>query len=264
MSIELYLLNHLDAGEFILLLIIIILAIALLISFFSNKYLSSFISKENNTFVGFFLTSISTNYGFVLGFIIVTLWQELYEVKTFIMQEAEYLSLLMYNMSSFPSSVQGDLVEGIGHYIKVLLQDEWPAMKFGKASEQGFKALSNLFYIIQSYTPETKGEVAFYTQFVNNLNNIVEYRTKRLEFLNSSLIDVIRFMLGFGVLIILFLASLLKCGTPMLKTIAIVLISSVLSFNLGLALLLDFPLAGSISAKPTPFTKGILERFKPE
>ncbi|MBA3813252.1 MAG: DUF4239 domain-containing protein [Alphaproteobacteria bacterium] len=241
-----YLINHLSAGEFIALLMCSILCLALTLSFLSNKYLTSFMSYDNNRFTGYFLGSISASYGFILGFIIVTLWRELYEVKIFIMHEAEYLSLLVYNSSAFPISTQSELNNGIEQYIKVIIQDEWPLMHLGKVSEKTVPALLNLFHLIQSYSPETRIEETFYNQFINNLNRVVEFRRKRLEYLDSSLIDVIRFMLGFGLIIILFLISLLDSDSKKLKILSIILVSGMLSFNLGLAFLLDYPLAGSI------------------
>src|SRR5438445_12937435 len=96
-----YLLNHLSAGEFIALLMVVILGVAFLILHLTKRYLSGLMSAENNIFTGYVLGGIITSYGFLLGFIIVTLWQEYYEVKNFIIQEAEYLSLLVYNMSAF-------------------------------------------------------------------------------------------------------------------------------------------------------------------
>ena len=221
-------------------------------------------SYDNNRFTGYFLGSISANYGFILGFIIVTLWRELYEVKVFIMHESQYLSLLVFNTFAFPSTVQNEIMNGIEQYIKIVIQDEWALMKLGQPSDKAVPALSNIFHIIQSYSPDTKVESTFYNQFVNNLNKVIEFRRKRLEYLDSSMINVIRFMLGFGILIILFLVSLLDCESKKLKVLSITLVSSILSFNLGLAFLLDYPLAGSISATSIPFTKGVLARFNPD
>ena len=259
-----YLLNHLSAGEFIAVLMGVILCVALIIFYLSKRYLSDFMSSRNNTFTGYFLGGIITNYGFLLGFIIIILWQELYAVKNFIVEEAEYLSLLVYNMAAFPREVQNKISGGIEQYIKIIIQEEWPLMQWGHVSEKAIPSLNNLFHIIQSYSPETTVEKVFYEKFVKNLNSVVEYRRKRLEYLGSSLIDTIRFMLIFGMLIILFLVSLLSSKSMKLKLLDIILVSGILSFNLGLALLLDYPLAGSISASPVSFTKGVLAQFNPE
>lgn len=259
-----YLINHLNSGEFIFLLMIFIAFIAIVIELLVQRFFPSFIKEDNIRFIGFFLGTISATYGFILGFIIVNLWKELYEVEDFIIQEAEYLSLLVYNSSAFPQAIQNELMKGIEHYIRIIIQEEWPLMRVGEVSNKTVPALSNLFHIIQSYSPETTTEITFYSQFVNNLNKVVEFRRKRFEYLDSSLVDVIRFMFVFGMIVILFLTSLIYNESLKLKTLTIVLVSSVLSFNLGLALLLDYPLSGNIAAKPTPFTKGILERFNIE
>lgn len=259
-----YLINYLSAGEFILLLVIIVVSMSLIILHIIRKHFSFLISYKNNGYLSFFLASITANFGIVLGFIIVTLWQELDKVELIVMQESEQLSLLLYNALAFPVDIQTKITHGMDQYIQVLIFDEWPLMRWGKASEKAVPALTNLFHITQSYSPETNVETIFYKQFVISLNNIVEYRRKRLEYLDSSLVNVLRFMLFLGIFIIILLISLIKSHSHRLQVLAVILVSTVLSFNLGLALLLDYPLSGSISATPAPFTKGILARFNPD
>ena len=258
-----YLINHLSAGEFILVLIIALVSLALLTLYLVRRYFSFLIRYENNSYLSFFLASITANYGIVLGFIIITLWQELDKVELIVMQESEQLSLLIYNALAFPVNVQDRIANGINEYIQVIINDEWPLMRWGKASEKAIPALKKLFHIIQSYSPETNIETTFYKQIVVSLNSVVEYRRERLEYIGSSLVDVLRIMLFLGIFIIILLISLIKSHSHRLQIFAVILVSTVLSFNLGLALLLDYPLSGSISASPAPFTKGILSNFNP-
>lgn len=263
-----YLLNHLSNLEFILLVTCSILILAFTLAHVSKKYFSGYMTYETNRFVGYFVASISANYGFILGFIIVTLWRELYEVKSYVMQEAEYLSLLVYNASAFPSPIQNEIISEVGHYIQIVTQDEWPLMRLGTVSPKTIPIFSNFFNIIQSYTPESRVEISFYTQFLNNLNKLIEFRRKRLEYLDSSLSDIIRFILIFGVLVILSLISLLDTPSRKLKLFTIALASCMLSLNLSLALLLDYPFAeipgeteDLFSVSSHPFKSGILEQF---
>lgn len=256
-----YLLNHLSSGEFILLLWAIILLCAFVMSALSQKYLSTHINYENNKYIGYFLGSISANYGFILGFIIVSLWKELYDVRHHIIQEAEYLSLLVYDAAIFPQAIQNEILATVEQYIKVIVNEEWPLMKTGQVSEKSVTIFTKLFEIMSNYKPESNTENIMYYKFITNAEKVIEFRRKRLEYLNSGLVDVLRVMLILGVFIILFLTTLLAGPSKLLRSIAIILVSGMLSFNLGIALLLDYPLAGTISASPDPFRMGILGRF---
>lgn len=258
-----YLINHLGAGEFISLLLIFNTIISLVILFLVRKYLSHLITHENNRYIGFFLGSITATYGFVLGFIIVSLWQNIHQVQSFISQESESLSVLVYNAAAFPASVQHKILSGIDRYIYSLFIYEWPSMRLGHASPITAAALKSLFSITQSYSPNTKVETIFYSQFVANLDLVSQFRGKRLEYLHTGLIDVIRFMLIFGFFLIIFLASLLESKVPTLHALAVVVVSAMLSFNLGLAFLFDYPLSGYIAAAPTSYVRGVLAPFKP-
>lgn len=249
----------------------LILIIAFALTFISQKYFYSFISYENNRFVGYCVGSISANYGFILGFIIVTLWRELYDLKSLVVQEAEYVSLIFYNSSAFPNNIQDEIINEISQYIRIMIQDEWPLMRYGKVSPKVIPLFSKLFHTIQSYTPNTQVESAFYNQFINNLNKVIEFRRKRLEYLDSSLSDIIRFMLIFGAVVILSLISLLYAGSNKIKILSLTLVSCMLSLNLSLALLLDYPFSSIpgddsdlFAVNSHPFKAGILKKFDPE
>jgi hypothetical protein len=268
---ERYLFNNLSNFEFIVLIISSVLAIEFIISLIARKFFSSFMSYENNRFTGYFIGAASANFGFILGFTIVTLWRELYELKSFVTQEAESLSLLVYNASAFPHVFQAELMNGIEQYIKLIIQEEWPLMRLGKVSEKTASVFSNLFHIIQSYSPTTETESTFYHQFVTNLSKVIELRQKRMDFLETSLSDVFRFMFLFGLLVILFLISLLDTESNKLKILTTTLLCSMLALNLSVALLLDYPFTGLLnqeedlfSVSAAPFKRGILEQFDPD
>jgi hypothetical protein len=266
-----YLFNHLSNGEFVILMISSVLLIEFTMSVIARKFFSSFMSYENNRFIGYFIGAASANFGFILGFTIITLWRELYELKSFVTQEAEYLSLVVYNASAFPHAFQADLMNGVEQYVKIIIQDEWPLMRLGKVSEKSVPTFSHLFHVIQSYSPETKVESTFYNQLVTNLNKVIELRRKRMEFLETSLSDVFRFMFLFGLLVILFLISLLASESNKLKVLTTTLLCSMLALNLSVALLLDYPFTGLLngeedlfSVSALPFKRGILEQFDPD
>jgi uncharacterized membrane protein len=253
-----YLINQLTAGEFITLLILVAWCVTLSIVYLVRKYLVSMENEANTRYIGFFIGSIMANYAFVLGFIIITLWQRIEVVRLSVIDEAGCLSAMVCSAFAFSASFQGEIVSAIGQYIQVLIQDEWPAMQIGESSQMAESLLTNLFHMIQSYTPETKVESVFYNQFVSSLNAAVEYREKRIQYLNSALINVILFMLVFGIVLIVFLLSLLESKHNKLKLLAILVVTTALSFNLGLALVFDYPLSGTVSVSSRPFTRGVL------
>lgn len=259
-----YFINHLSAGEFVLLLVIIMSLLAVVIFFCVRKYLSFLVSTENTKFISVFVTSVTANYAFILGFIIVTLWKDFDQVDTFVTQESEFLSTMLYGALAFPAKVQTEAMKAIEQYIHAVVYDEWPAMRAGHASPAAEAAVANLYHVIQSYSPETKIESAFYDQFIKDLTAMSQYRGRRLEYLHTTLIDIIRYMLFLGIFLIVFLLSLIKVQRLKIQIVSILVVSTMLSFNLGLALLFDYPLAGSIAVSPEPFTNGVLERFNPK
>jgi hypothetical protein len=256
-----YLINHLSAGEFIFLFVICVALLATAVFFLVRRFFPFLITAENTKFVGLFLVPLAANYALVVGFVIVTLWRELEQVDTFVTQESEFLSTMVYSARAFPAKIQHDLMLGIEEYVHALIDYEWPAMRQGYPSQVAEAALSHLYQLIQAYSPDTKVETTFYNQFVTNLNSVAQYRGRRLEYLHTTLVDVIRYLFLCGIILIVFLMSAIKVKNKKLHLMAILFVSAIFSFNLGLALVFDYPLAGSIAISSEPFTNGVLKRL---
>lgn len=256
------LINYLNTGEFLLLLMVVVLCISFIMFFSVRRFLPFLIEQENLKYVGFVLGTITGNYAFLLGFIIYDLWKSLHDVQLLIVQETDNLELMTYSCLALPSHIQNEVMEGIRRYIHAVIYEGWPSLRWGEGSQTAQNTITSLFHILQSYTPETKTETTFYNKIVNQLDGVLLNRSRRLEYLDTAIIPPLRFMLGMGLLIIIFLVSLVEIGNKYIHALIMILVSAILSFNVGLALLLDYPFSGSIAASPKPFTKGILAQFK--
>ena len=230
---------------------------------FLNRFFPHWIHKENSSFLPTVTIVTSANYGFLLGFVVIVLWQAFNTAQSVTTAEANRLALFMYDIQAFPKDVQGQLSQGVGKYINILIKDEWPAMKKGDALPEADEALNALFPVMQKYTPETDVQKVFYREALSNINQAIEKRRERLATIDSILTDPLRFLLLLGIFIITFFLTLIASENRRVHTMAVVLVGCVVAFNMGVAMNLDFPFSGDVCVGNEAFTQGILAQFKP-
>jgi hypothetical protein len=254
-------LNLFSPGLFILFEIALILCMVTIVFAITRVLFHKYFAEKDHKFLSLFLGIVSASYGFILGFIIISLWQILVQSKSIVAQEASHLSLLTQDSFAFPLAIQNELLHGIGQYIRHVINDEWVKMSLGISSSLVQDDLNNLYHTIQSYMPKNTAESWFYNDMITHLNGIVENRTLRLNQINSMLISPIRFVMVFGLMLITFFFSLLKSKTETIHLTSILVVTSIFAFNVGLALILDYPFADNGLITTQPYTEGILSRF---
>jgi|GEM_PF-1083811 len=226
-----------------------------------NRYFPHWVHKENSTFLPTITIVTSANYGFLLGFVVIVLWQAFNTAQSVTNAEANRLALFMYDVKAFPEDVRHDLTEGVGKYIHILIKDEWPAMKEGKTAPQAVEALNDLFPILQRYNPQTEVQKVFYREAVSNINQVIEKRRERLATVDSILTDPLRILLVLGLFIIAFFLTLIASENRRVHIMSVMLVGCVVAFNMGVAMNLDYPFSGDVCIGNEVFTQGILSQF---
>lgn len=256
------LINILPPSLLFLTLIITMSSVAALIFFVTKRFFPSIAEKKSSQFLSLLIGLISGNYAFILGFVIVSLWQNYQHTKLIVVTESNHLALMTFDTFALPPVIQNKLLDGIGHYIHHLIDYEWPAMRWGEPSPLTDTLIHNFFTTLASFTPQTEIEKSFYHDFLQNLNGALESRRLRLNSVDNQLIAPLLFILIFGIFLNVFLISLFDSKNKHIHIFTIITASSILSFNVGLALLLNFPFSGRMAVSPAPFTENILSRFQ--
>jgi hypothetical protein len=258
---QLLLLNILPPGIFILCVILFITIIICLTFFFVKKFISKRIAHEPQKFLEPLIGLVSTSYAVLLGLLIVTAWGWFLKAQAGTYKEAADLSILTYYALNMPLPAQNEALEAIGKYIYFVTYDEWPLQRYGEISIKTQEALNHLFKVFHDYKANSTAEANFHLEISNTLSDLVKHRFVRISKLDSILIVPLRFALFFGIALITFLFSLYEIKRKTIHLFTLILFTSILSFNIALALLLDYPYSGQYSVSSKAFTQGILARF---
>jgi hypothetical protein len=227
-----------------------------------EKKFPHWIHKENSSFLPTVTVVTSANYGFLLGFVVIVLWQAFNTAQSVTTAEANRLALIVYDSAALPQPIRGEVIEGVGRYVKVVVEEEWPVMKIGQSLPKAQVMLNNLFYTLQSYSPETDTQKTFYREIIANLNFAIEKRRERIASIESILTNPLRLLLVMGVFIIAFFLTLLETQSRRVHMISVMLVGAVVAFNMGVAMNLDYPFSGDVAVSNKAFVSGVLSQFK--
>lgn len=258
---QLFLLNILPPSLFIIFVMLFITIIICLTFFLVKKFVTRQIAHEPKKFLESLIGLVSTSYAVLLGLLIVTAWGWFLKAQAGTYKEAADLSLLTYYALNMPLPTQKEALDAIGRYIYFVTQEEWPLQRYGQISTNTQEALNYLFQVFHSYQAKSTAEANFHLEISNTLSDLVKHRFVRISKLDSILIVPLRLALFFGIILITFLFSLYEIKRKTTHLFTLIVFTSMLSFNIALALLLDYPYSGQYSVSSKAFKEGILARF---
>lgn len=207
----------------------------------------------HNDVAGPIIGTVGTILAVILSFLLVTVWQEYDGAAATVAQEASSVSDLYHLAGYFPPPVSQRLQSTLAAYVNAVVDDEWPAMRYGQTSaaarSDAFRALA----IVARYQPQTAAQQALQQSALGTATTFIDARRNRL-FDNQQGIPVF-FWVGNLILAAItvgfcFLFRVRKQGVHLLVTLAL---TTVIATTFVLIALFDYPFRGDTQLPPTTF-----------
>jgi hypothetical protein len=256
------LLNYLPEWAFLCIFMIFVSAVVVLFTVTVRRYCASIINKQHDVFLYTIIGIISTYYAFLMGFTIIVLWQAYSHAILVSANEASHLALILEDSAALSQAFQNQITDAVGKYIKLVITEEWEAMRWGDVSAAAGQALNHLFQVMQSYAPQGDVENVFYREMIGNVNAALDARNQRINAVETVLPDPLRVVMILGAIITPCFLAIVEIKHRSVHLYTLVIISSILGFLLGFAFTVDYPFSGLISVSSDLYTQGPLARFK--
>lgn len=218
--------------------------------FLRKRFPAALTESQQNTMIGPF-SFIATLYAFLLGFVVVNLWQTFNEASRVTAREAETIIILNRLAEGLAAGrpFQNTLLE----YGRSVMEDEWPAMAEGRTSKRTQDAYERLWVDGRALTPASAREQALYSRFVDELSELSRYRRDRL-LLNERVLPGVLWgtLLTGGVLLLVGLFFLSVPSTRVQILVDVIVIGMML-LMLYLAVEFSGPFQGDVRVSPDPF-----------
>ena len=216
---------------------------------------------SSDTMLSSFAVSAATLLGVLLVFVIVALYQGYAEAKDSVRASATALAQLVRDGRAFPAPVEGAIQCRISAYRSAVIDDEWPLMAEGRSSPQALALLEHLYGAVVNYQPHTASEKTFYDDAVTHLNDLVSARRDRLDHVGGAVPSPVWILIVLAAFVSVLSMYVFARSADRLQVLLIGLYSVLIGTSLFVAILLDFPFAGSIAVTPTPYNEGVLSHL---
>lgn len=207
----------------------------------------------HNDVAGPIIGTVGTILAVILSFLLVIVWQEYDGAAATVAQEAGAVSDLYHLGSYFPPPLSLHLRSTLMRYIEVVIQEEWPAMRYGRESTSARNIAFQALTIVAKYQPQTTAGQSVQQSALTAATTFIDARRDRL-FSNQQGIPVF-FWVGNLILASItvafcFLFRVRKQGVHLVMTLAL---TTVIATTFVLIALFDYPFRGDTQLPPTTF-----------
>jgi hypothetical protein len=207
--------------------------------------------RPHNEVAGIVLGIIGGLFGVTLAFIIAIVWQEFDQTQQRVAIETSAAADLYHTATGLPAplgpGVRGNLIA----YARLLVDDEWPAMRSGGSSARAEQLLTRTYQDIARFRPRDVGSSNAQAAALTYVGVLHDARHRRLDDNNSGVSPFEWSILVIGALIIVGLCYLV--GFPDVRTQLVMTgaLAAMIAVMFTLIFELDYPFRGDLAIAPT-------------
>ncbi len=217
--------------------------------------------EEHNDVAGFIYAVLGVAYAVLLGLMVVAVWQDRQAAEDAATNEANELATVFWIAHAFPEPQARHFQELARSYARVVIEDEWPLMKRGKASPKAWDLLDDLRGSVEDFRPTNDTQVMLYDHELQAVHDLGDARRARLLKANEGLPAILWAVLLMGGVVTVgftYLFGLRSTTVHTLMVAALALTIALVLFTIGA---LDYPFRGDVRVGPGAF-QSVLERFE--
>jgi len=209
--------------------------------------------KPTNEVVSAYGSVIGTTYAVILAFMLSGVWTRFDEAQTTSEQEATALVQVVRLAQGLPAPYRHDVKLRAHHYIRVMLESEWPQMQRGAVGPEGADANDHLWQAILAVHPHDPAQQAVLAQMLESLSDFTRYRAIRRLEVNLGLPAILWWVLVLGGVITVGVFSLFGVEDFRLHAMKSIALTVLVSVVLVAIAEIDQPYQGYIHVPPVAF-----------
>jgi hypothetical protein len=211
--------------------------------------------QPHHDVAGFIYAGLAVLYAVLLGFVVITVWEQFNASHSRVHREADALGNLLHEAPGFPAPVQRAILESVRTYARAVVEHEWRTMAQGQESPAARQAYEGLWQTIRAVEPHTPVEVNWHAALLRSLATLSDNRRDRLADSRDELPVVLWAVLVGGAVINIaytFLFGVRSFVVHLLITESLTAMTALLLFVI---LVMDLPFAGGVQVEPEPFVR---------
>jgi hypothetical protein len=256
------LLNNFSTGALVLIVVGGTTVLAILVSLFVRWRFPNLAESDFENLTGILRADVfALLFSIVLGLVIADQSGNITTASATISRESSALAEMAAASEAFDPVQRVDLSTALDEYLHAVVNEEFPAMKNGKASPRAAAALEALHAAYRHYEPQTEVQRAFYSRSVEDLGEIILNRRDRLQQSQDGLSPLLRTLLLVGGLVFILLAYPASIRSLRTHLLIVGATAAFVSFAYLMTMVLDYPYAGQVSVDSSPYKLGALAQY---
>ena len=233
--------------------VITLVALALVI-----RLLPAWRSERSNQVVAGIAAMVMTMFAVLLAFEIVNLYNSYDSATNNVAAEATSLTELVQDANGFPSAAQRRIKRAVADYVVEVRAREFGYLRVGRSDPHAQQLIGNMFAAVQSYSPTTAAQQAFYDSATGQLHTIIDQRESRLDAAETAIPGPLLWLLVLLAVLTLAMSLLIEVHYRPLDVAIVVTLAIVISAGFLTVDILQYPFSGSIAVTSEPFDSGAL------
>ena len=210
--------------------------------------------QSHNDVITSIFNKAGTIIGIMMAFVVVILWQDYHKAMDNALKEGTEALGLYRDLIIYPNVKQAEIARNsLVNFVKLVINDEYPAMVKMKISQKTEHAMNTLRNDIENIKPQKLQEQILYARILNDLDDLCKLRHDRLSEMDSSLPGIVWAALIVGAFIAILFAILLGAERFWLHALLVSMLAIIIATAFYLIIELDYPFMGELSAKPTSY-----------
>ena len=248
-----WIVQNVPAWWLVLLAVVGLPALAVAIQWLIRRWVPSLAGGEHNDAVGFLGATVGVVYAIIVGFMVITLWENYVAAGDTVQNETVSLGDLVQFSGAFGPAAQKEIRQLVVQYGKSVTTMEWQAMAKGEASPAAQKDFDQLITAVQSLRVHDPAQQEVLGTMLTQLDEAGRERQQRLELSGPQIPSPMWLAVILTSVATLVFCLLFEVKSAWLRYFMVAAVATVISATLVLTLLLEYPFSGTIEVKPTPF-----------
>ena len=217
--------------------------------------------KPHNDVSGFVYAAIGVLYAVVLGFAVISVWEEYREAESNASREANAVGNIYRLAAGLPEPSRQVMQQTALAYATAVIDDEWPSLIRGDGpSAQAASSLDQLWVSFHEAQFTNPKEAAVYAQGLEQLDTLAGLRRERLVQAEGGLLGIMWGVLLGGAALTVFFPCAFGVESRLVHSLVIATLAATLGLLLFLTYDLNHPFRGDVHVQPDGFIR-VLEQF---
>jgi hypothetical protein len=215
--------------------------------------------KSHNEATSTIHHAIAIVFGVAAAFALFIVWGQLDTAQATTVREAGDVEALYRLATQLPESNRNQLQEQARSYAEVVVDEEWPLLARGQASQDAQNAADKLRESIDEFEPQAIDEQELYARMLTKVDELEENRGLRLIESQEGVPPLIwAAMVALGIITVAF-TYLFGMDTPRLHMVRVALLTIVVALSLYTIHTLEYPFTPGVQVGPEAFER-VLDR----